>query len=182
MPSLHHNGQAQLEFVHQLVADGVAELHVVAGERQRHAALQEIGDAEQALGRHEGQHVGLLEVGVRRVDDQGNAAVDGVRETPLQDAVTVLGVCEGDARQLFLFGIVVEVDVLAPQHMPVEIAVLNLVLPEVAELRRGAGRGAAEGQQQQPAPPAHRWMLRMRSPWAIWLSTVSPETTRPNTV
>jgi hypothetical protein len=127
--------------VHQLVPDRVAELGVAPPERQRHAALQEFRDPEQPFGRDEGKDVCLLEVGMRRVHDEWNAPQHGVVEPPLERIIALFRVRQRDAAELFFFGIVVEIDVLAAQHAPIEPAVLNLVLPEVAEL--GAQRSAA---------------------------------------
>jgi len=52
----------------------------------------------------------------------------------LERVVALFGVRQSHAAQLFFFGIVVEVDVLAAQHPPIKAAVLDLVLPEVAVL------------------------------------------------
>ena len=180
--------EAQLEDVDQLVAQRVAKIGVAARERQRDAALQELGDAEQSLGRHERQDVGLLEVGMRGVDDQGNAAAHRVVETPRQHAVALLGVSQRHAAELFLLRVEVEIHVVAAQHAPVESAVLHLVLPEVAELGRHRGRPRGAGHEQQGRGPeeieaaGQRWMLRMRSPCAISGSTRASPTTRANTV
>ena len=126
--------EAQLEDVHQLVADRVPKLGIAPAERQRHSTPQELGDAEQALGRDERQDVGLLEIAVRGIHDQRDAPRDRVVEASLERVVTLFRVRQRHAAQLFLFGIVVEVDVLAAQHTPIKAAVLNLVLPEVAVL------------------------------------------------
>ncbi|PYO70218.1 MAG: hypothetical protein DMD69_00350 [Gemmatimonadetes bacterium] len=133
--------------LHQLVAQGVAEIEIAAGERQGHALLQELRHAEQSLGRHERQDVGLLEIGVRGVDDERDAPVGVVIEAPLQGAVALLGVRQRDTGELLLLGIVVEVDVLAAQHVPIEAAVLDLVLPEVPEL--GGRRAGKENEQRR---------------------------------
>ena len=179
----HLGDEAQLEDMHQLVADGMAEVAVAPGEREGDPALQELRDAEQALRRHEGEHVRLLEVGVRGVDDERHAALHVVCEAALQHAVALLGVSERHATQLVLFRIEVEVHVLTAQHAPIEAAVLDLVLPEVAELgRRRRGEGREEEQRAPDRPPHQRWMLRMRSPWATPASTLRPATTRPKTV
>ena len=135
VPSERLRREAQLEDVHQLVTDRMPEFGVAAAERQRDATLQKLGDPQQPFGRDERQDIGLLEIAVRRVDDQWNAPRDGVVEAPLERVVARFGVRQRHAAQLFFFGIVVEVDVLAAQHPPLKAAVLDLVLSEVAVLR-----------------------------------------------
>ena len=184
MPGHRLAEQAQLEHVDQLVTQRMAEVGVAAGERQGHAAFQEFGGAEQPLGRHEREDVGLLEVSVRGIDDQRHSAADRVREPPLQHVVALLSVGERDPSQLFFFGIVVEVHVLAAEHAPVEAPILDLVLAEVPELRRGR-RGEPRQQDDRGGEQveAHqRWMLRMRSPIAIRGSVRMSPVTRPKTV
>ncbi len=161
--------EAQLEDVHQLVSQRVAEVGVAPGKRQRHAALQELGGAEQAFGRREGQDVGLFKVGVGGVNDQRHAAAHRVGEAPLQRVVARFGVRQRHPSQLLFFGIVVQIHMFAAQHAPVEAPILDLVLAEVPELRRG--RRGEPGQQDdrggERVERAHyRWMLRMRSPIA----------------
>ena len=120
--------------MHQLVPDRMPEFGVAAAKRQCDATLQKLGHTQQAFRRNERQDVGLLEIAVGRVDDQRDAPGDGVVEAPLERVVALLRVCQRDAAQLFFFRIVVEIHVLAAQHAPIETAVLNLVLPEVAVL------------------------------------------------
>ena len=134
VPSERLRRETQLEDVHQLVTDRMPEFGVVAAERQRDATLQKLRDPQQPFGRDERQDVGLLEIAVRCVHDQRDAPRDGVVEAPLERVVARLGVRQRHAAQLFFFGIVVEVDVLAAQDAPVKPAVLDLVLPEVAVL------------------------------------------------
>jgi len=111
------------------------EFGVAAAKRQRDATLQELGYAQQAFRRNERQDVSLLEIAVGRVDDQRDAPGDGVVEAPLERVVALLRVCQRDAAQLFFLRIVVEIHVFTAQHTPIETAVLNLVLCEVAVLR-----------------------------------------------
>ena len=139
VPRERLHGETQLKDVHQLVTDGVPELGVAAAERECDPALQKLGDAEQAFGGNERQDVRLLEVRMRCIHDQGDAARDGMVEAPLERVVALLGIGQCDAAQLFFFRIVVEIDVLAAQHAPVKAAVLDLVLTEVAVLREQGG-------------------------------------------
>src|SRR2546430_9886251 len=91
----------------------LAEFRVAAAERQRDSSLQELRDPDQTLRRNKGKDVRLLEVSVRRVNDQGDTARDGVIEATLEAVVARFGVRQGDAAELFFFRIVVEIDVLA---------------------------------------------------------------------
>ena len=59
-----------LELVHHFVLQDVLEVLVGAGERQDDPLLEEVGDAAGALARRfAAQRVGLLEIGVRGVQD-----------------------------------------------------------------------------------------------------------------
>ena len=78
--------------MHHLVPQRVPELGEVAPERQRHPALQEVGGAEQPLGRGERQDVGLLEIGVGGVHDQRDAGGDLMAELERQGVVARLGI------------------------------------------------------------------------------------------
>src|SRR4029079_6596764 len=130
--------EAHLKNVRELVTNGVAKLGEVAAKRQRDATLQEIGSAEEAFGWRERQNVGLLEVDVRRVDDEWDPYADIVPELEGQRVVARLGVGQGDRREVRLGLLIVEVDVRALEYPPVEAAVLDLVLVQREELRRGA--------------------------------------------
>ena len=148
--------QAQLEDVHQLVAQGMAELRQVAAERHGDAALQEIGRAQEAFRRDEREDVGLLEVHVRRVDDERDAGGDLVAEAERERVVALLGIGERGAREFLLDRIVVQVHVLALEHAPVEPAVLDLVLPELEELGGGGARGTRhENHRGRQCAPVH---------------------------
>jgi len=78
-----------------------------------------------------------------------------VIETAFQGVVTRFGVRQRDAPQLFFFGIVIEVHVLAAQHAPIEPTVLDLVLTEVAELGRER-RGESDRQGDGADESSHR--------------------------
>ena len=85
MPSTSHSGSASsakrrrllrrgrgdvvLEDVHDLVAEDVIVLRVVAGERQDDAVHERVGEAARALADHAAGGGGLVEVGGVRVED-----------------------------------------------------------------------------------------------------------------
>ena len=143
-------GDAELEDVDQLVADRVTEVVVAPVEGQRHPLLQKLRDTQQAFRRHEREDVGLLEVGMRRVNDQRNATRDVVIEALLQDLEARFGVGQRDPPELLFFRIVVEVHMLAAQHVPIEAPVLDLVLTEGTELCR---RDAGQERDREHRPP-----------------------------
>ena len=90
---VHHPGElGQLEEVNQLVPDRMAEVLVVAVIGKRDATLQELGETGHALGEEGRRHVGLLEVLVRRVDDQRNPAERPVAEERHEGVEALLGV------------------------------------------------------------------------------------------
>src|SRR5688572_10555784 len=118
----------ELEDVHELVAKGVAELGVASPKWKRNTSLEELGDAKDSLRRHEGKDVRLLEVDVRRIDDERNALANLVAETARERIVALLGVHEGRAGDAVFLGIEEDIDVLAGEHVPIEAPILNLVL------------------------------------------------------
>jgi hypothetical protein len=84
----------------------------------------------------EGAHVVLLEVVVRGIDDQRNAARHLVLEFRREVGVRLLGQHDGRAGEGLFLGIIENLDVLALQRQPMERVVLNLVLAEGVVLRR----------------------------------------------
>src|SRR5690606_30036572 len=173
-----------LEGVHQFVPEGVAELCVVAPERERDASLQVLGEAEDAVRDEARKDIGLLEVLVRGVDDERNALEGMVAESSLEDGKALLGVGECHARDPLLFGIVVDVDVLAAEHVPLEFAVLDLVLAE--RLRLG-GRARREEHQRErgecQTAGGHRISIfSILSSCTVRSTTSIPSTTRPKIV
>src|SRR5215510_15969381 len=161
----------------------MAELGEIAAERERDPALEKVGDAEQPFGRGERKDVGLLEIAVRRVNNEGDAVGHLMTELEAKNLVALLRVLQRGRRQLGFFGIEVQVDVRALQNLPFELAILDLVLTENGKLRVpgcGGHREKNKGEQEQPAN--HLLIERIRSPWVIRLSTGKPSTTCPNTV
>src|SRR5580765_6915502 len=140
--------------MHQLVAHRVAKLGQVATERERHPALEKIGDAEQAFRRSKWKNVGLFEIAVGRINNEGDAAGHLVAELEAKNFVALLGVLQRGRRKLGFFGIEVQIDVRTLQDLPVELAVLDLVLAQDGKLRSAGCGGQGEEndwKQEQPA-------------------------------
>ena len=72
-------GHRVLERVHQLVAEHVVGLGQRGADRQHDAPLEGLGDAARALAGRAADGVGLLEVGVARVEDDGLALLELVK-------------------------------------------------------------------------------------------------------
>ncbi len=158
--------QVELEDVHHLVPEGVAELGEVPPERHRDPALQEVRRPEQPFGRGEGKDVGLLEVGVRGIDHQRDPLGDIVAELHRQRVEARLGVSQGGGRQVGFGGVVVQIDVRAAHDPPVELPVLDLVLAEGEKLRLEPGwerRAKGGDSRHQDEPPAYDRHVRLTS-------------------
>jgi hypothetical protein len=104
-------------------------------------------------------------------------------ELEAKDFVALLGVLQRGRRELGFFGIEVQVDVRTLQDLPLELAVLDLVLAQDGKLRSaGCGGHGEENDWKQEQPANHFLIERIRSPWVIRLSTGKPSTTWPKTV
>src|SRR5204862_1449999 len=96
-------------------------------------------------------HIGLLEVGLRCVQDDRLAALELVVEDPRQPRVCALGHARGVERAAPFVTVVIDVKVLGLDRLEVERPVLDLVLPEVLGRqgeREGEGRSAKERHEQ----------------------------------
>ena len=113
MPSMNQSGSAmgaglararrrglrrdvELERVHELVADHVIGVGERTAQRQDDAAPQRLGDAAGAFAELALDDVGLLEVGMRRVEHERLASAQLVAEQPLEPRVPALGHARGD--------------------------------------------------------------------------------------
>ena len=145
----HAREPVEREHMGQLVADDPAEAAEVAVGRDHHAALEELEEAADAVGDKARRDVGALEVQVGRVEDDRDALDERHREAVLEARVRRLRLSGADARQRLRLGVVVDVEVLRAEHVPVEAVVLDLVAPERLGVRgRGAERergGTQEG-------------------------------------
>ena len=88
-----------LECMYELVAEHMVGFGERAGQRQHDPPLQSFGDAARALANHAADHVGLLEVGVRGVEDERLASLHLVLEDAREPRVPALGHA-ADARRV----------------------------------------------------------------------------------
>jgi hypothetical protein len=72
-----------------------------------------------------------------------------VIESSLERVITLFGVRQRDSAKLLFFRIVIEVDVLSPQDTLLKMTILDLVLSEVAVLRRRRRRGSSAQHEQR---------------------------------
>ncbi len=130
----------QLEEVNQLVPNRVPEVLVAAVERQCDAPLQELREAGDPLREEIRGDVRLLEVLMRRVDDQRYAPERAVAEQRREGVEALLGVAQRQLRQRLLLRIIVDIHVGSGEDVPIEIGVLDFVLAEGNVLRHEWGR------------------------------------------
>ena len=143
----------ELELVHHLVLEHVLELGIGAGERQHHAVLERLGDAPHALAAHIG-HVRLLEVRRGGIQDDRLARLELVMEDPRQPRIAALGHAGGVECRGTLPLVEVDLEVLRPDDLEVELPVLDLVLAEVLPRQRPCT--AHEERRRQSAEPSHK--------------------------
>ena len=136
----------ELEHVHQLVMDHVAKFSEGSRVGEDDSALREFGEPLHALGKGIRAHVGLLEMLMRGVDDQGNRVRDLVLELTLQVLIAVLREGKRRAGERLLFRIIEDLHVIAAKRQPLKRVVVHLVFPErkrlgVRERRRESNGG-----------------------------------------
>src|SRR4051812_22973634 len=105
-------------------------------------------------------------------------------EFTLEESIALFAIRESEARDVYFLRVVIDVDVLARQNVPVEITVLDLVLPERDGL--GVQRQRCEEQRNKwsSSKQLHRitCMLMIGSSCMMRSATSIPEITRPKTV
>ena len=126
----------ELKRVDELVADDVVGVGERARQRQDNPAPQRFGDAAGAFPKLSGDHVGLLEVRVGRVQDERLPAAQLVRKQLLEPCVPPLGHTGGDVDPFPFARVEIDIEVLSFQHLEVELLILDFVAPEVL----GGGR------------------------------------------
>ena len=126
-----------LERVRQLVADDVIGLTETRRKRHHDARLEALGEPAGPLVHRPGADVGLREVAVARVEHDRLAMRELVIEQLREARVPALGHPRRLPRDLFLFRVVIDVEVLGVKRAELEAAVLNLVPAEVLRPRRG---------------------------------------------
>jgi len=102
-----------------------------AVEGNNHPSLVELGEPCHALGNQVGNHVGLLEVCRGAVDDQRDFTEDVVVKLILQNLVAFLRQVSGNLGYLLFLGVEVDIEMLRSQNMPLEVSIVNLILPEI---------------------------------------------------
>jgi hypothetical protein len=112
----------------------VPEFRIASGEWKEDAAFHELGDASCAFGDQGWRNVGLLEMAMGCVKEERDRIVDLVAEQLREFRICLLcqtGSVEGSGS---LRSVVVDVEVVGVDYLPIEIVILDLVLAEV--LRR----------------------------------------------
>ena len=115
--------------------DDVAELAVVAFEGEDDAVFEQFGDAADSFIEVLGDDIGLLEVVVRIIHDDGDALRDLIAERGADGGVGRFGPIGGEGGKVFAARTVIDVEVVGLDVVPVEVMVDHLVLAEVRGLR-----------------------------------------------
>jgi hypothetical protein len=147
-----------LERVRDLVPEHVVGLAEAGDEGHRNARLRPLGEAADAFARRPRREVGLREMGMARVENDRLPLVEAVIEQRGEARVPPLRHARCVPRRRFLLGVVIDVEVLGPEHTEVEAVVLDLVASEVLRIRRrGCEQHRRERQTDHRPWHGHPW-------------------------
>ncbi len=127
----HAHEAGERKDMHQLVSDHAAELVQIPIRRNDDAPLEELEEAANTIRDEAGRDVGLFEMQVRGVKDQRDAVREGELEACLQLLIDLLGEVGAVLGQLLHLRVIVDVEMVRFEDVPVEVLVLDLVAPEV---------------------------------------------------
>ena len=146
--------------MNQFVGEYVFQLRVRTREGQQYAVLVEFRHAARALADEAGQDIGLLEIGMGSVEDDRDFVAEPVLQYAAQAVIGPLRHPRGIVGRLFLSLVEVNFEVGRGDDFPLEVAVLDLVPPEVIPLGE---RGRRHGQQAQESQnePQPMWHFRL---------------------
>ena len=135
------------EDVDEFVPDHVAKIphRPVVGNHD--ATLEKLEEAADSFGDKSGGRIGLLKVEMGAVKNERDAVCDVVTELLLEDPVALLRQKCAALGKIDHLRIVINIEVLGLEHVPVEIGVLNFILSEVEKLR-GGGANAGKRKNQ----------------------------------
>ena len=126
----------ELEDVRQFVRDRAVEQVRRLVERQQHPVARRLGKRRDPLAHRARDDVLLLEIDVRLEDDQRHLERQVVLEVRADRLVGALGVAGHTLEVRLHLGVVVDLEVVRGVDLPVEIAVVDQVLPEIRNERR----------------------------------------------
>jgi hypothetical protein len=117
--------------VYQLVADHVVGVRERTCKRQHNAPTQSFGHTAGALADLAANDVGLLELDVGAIQDEWLAAAKLVPQQAFEPHPPTLGHAGSDLNTGPLAWIEIDVEVFSLEDLEVQVAILNLVPPEV---------------------------------------------------
>jgi len=143
------------EDVYQLVADHMPKIPHRAVVRDDDSTFEELKEPSDTFRDKAGSGVGLLEVEMRAVKNERDAVADVVVELLFKDLVALFRKERSALGEVFHFGIVIDVEVVSFQNMPVEIGVLDFIASEIEKLRRCGGDKKKTQWDISDKPTAH---------------------------
>ena len=158
----------KLERVNELVPDHVIRLVEGAREWKHDASLQDLRHTARGLADLPEHRVGLLEIGMAGVQDQGLSTLELVVQQTAQASIPALRHAARLPDDVFHLGVVVNVEMLGLQDLGIESLVLDLVATEVLRRRgiRQDGRPQQERQKEEQCPRNERATCHVVPPWS----------------
>ena len=168
--------EVELEDVGQLVGDEALQPVGRLVDGDHHPVARRLREGGHPFGHEAAEQVGLLELGVRLVEDDRDREVDLVLEVGGYLLVSALRVGDDPREVLLELRVVVDLEVRALVDPPREVVVVDLVLPVVRDELRARGRGAERederdgGDARGPEASGHgvTYLSRTRVPRIFW--------------
>ena len=120
-----------LEGVDEFMSQHMVCFGVAAGKRHDDTLLDRFGNAPRAFADESPDNIRLVKIGVVRIEDDRLLFLEFPEVRAGMPAVPALGHTPGVANRLFLFGVIVNDEVLGLEVLEVEMIVLDLVSTEV---------------------------------------------------
>ncbi|PYQ43668.1 MAG: hypothetical protein DMF77_09175 [Acidobacteria bacterium] len=129
----------------ELVPEHVVGLGQGRADGEDDTPLEGLGDAARALAGSAAEGVGLLEVGIAGVQDDGLALLHLVAEQGAEPGVPTLGHASDLLRRQLLLGVVIDVEMIGLEDLELQPVPLDRVAPEVLGV---GGWGEGEGEDR----------------------------------
>jgi hypothetical protein len=153
--SQHPGDLAVHKDMDKLVADDMAELRHGAVCRNDNPSLQEFEESADPLGDESACRVGLLEMEMGAVEDEGDASPEGMVELDFKVTEGLFGEGCASLGEILHLRVVIDVEMCGLQDMPGKIRVLDLISTEIEYLRERGACAQEEKEEEEWRETSH---------------------------